>query len=105
MAWPFSLFDLVDADWWICTVHVAALIVVATFVMGVAPPITGLVALLCYLSYAHRNPAVFVPLDGLLIVALLYLVWTPCGKSLYMLPRRAALPSRSGRAGREEVTA
>jgi hypothetical protein len=94
VAWPFSLFDWVDAAWWIWTVHFTALLVAVTFTLGVLPPLTGALALLFYLSYGHRNPAVMVSLDGLLVMSLIYLSLAPSARVLSLLPDPLLRPQR-----------
>lgn len=88
MAWPFSLFDWVDAEWWLWTVHFTAMFIAAALVLGVVPFVTGPLALLFYLSYGHRNPAVMVGLDDLIVIALIYLSISPCAEVLTVIHRR-----------------
>ena len=92
LAWPFSVFDWVDGIGWIWTVHLMAMAIAAAFVMGILPNVTGGALIVLHLSYAHRNPAVLITLDGLLLVALVYLTLSPCGKKLSLLPARRPKP-------------
>lgn len=86
IAWPFSVFDWIDSVWWLWTAHFIALIAAAAFAMGIAPGLTGPVSVLLYLSYGHRNPAVLVDLDGLLVMSLIYLSVAPCARVLTLIP-------------------
>lgn len=87
-AWPFSLFDWAEGTGWLWTVHLTALVVAAAFTLGVAANLTGALALVFYLSYLHRNPGIYVGLDGLLLIALAYLAVAPCGRVLALAPLR-----------------
>ena len=79
LAWPFSLFSLVDSPYWLWTVHIVALMVVVVFILGIFPFFSGLASLVFFLSYLHRNPAVMVDLDALLLPLLLLLTLSPTG--------------------------
>lgn len=94
VAWPFSLFDWVDAIWWMWSVHFTAMVLAALFTVGVVPSVTGWLSVIFYLSYGHRNPAVMVGLDGLLVLALIYLSLAPTGRVLSVLPKWERRPSR-----------
>lgn len=101
MAWPFSYFNWFDGDGWLWTVHFAAIAAAAAFTLGVAPTLAGALSLSFLLSYAHRNPAVVLGLDGLLIMGVAYLTLMPCGAKLsvpggQLWPRRKPEPRRTG---------
>ncbi len=85
MAWPFSIFNWFQSTGWIWTVHVLAVTTAIAFLLGIFPFITGLMALLFHLSYGHGNPAVLLGLDGLLTLALFYLILVPSGRRLTVL--------------------
>jgi hypothetical protein len=89
IAWPMSLFDWVDAVWWLWVVHFTGMFVAGAFALGVFPLISGPLAVLFYLSYGHRNPAVVVDLDGLIVMSLIYLSVAPCARVLTVVPALA----------------
>lgn len=82
MAWPFSFFNWSDGSGWIWTVHIAAIATAAAFTLGILPTVTGFLALAFLLSYAHRNPAAVLGLDGLLLMGVAYLMLMPSGAKL-----------------------
>lgn len=86
VAWPFSVFDWIDSVWWLWTVHFVAMLVAGAFALGVLPIVSGPLSVLLYLSYGHRNPAVMVDLDGLLVMSLIYLSVSPCARVLTLVP-------------------
>lgn len=96
MAWPFSVFGWVDGTVWLWSVHVLAIILATAFALGVLPTVTGLLSLLLQLSYAHRNPAVLVELDALLVLALFYLTIAPTGRRLALFAVRLPEPEPYG---------
>lgn len=82
MAWRFSYFGWVRHDAWLWSVHFAAIAASVAFILGVAPTLTGLLSLTFVMSYAHRNPAAVLELDGLIMLGLAYLVLMPTGAKL-----------------------
>jgi hypothetical protein len=95
VAWPYSLFDWVESAWWMWIVHCLAILAAGAFALGVFPPLTGSLSLLFYLSYGHRNPAVMVDLDALLVMLLIYLVISPCGRVMALVPHIFPEPRRN----------
>lgn len=79
MALPFSFFNWLDQDWWLWSVHFGAIVAAVAFTLGVTPTVSGALTLAFLMSYAHRNPAVVLPLDGLLMLGLAYLILMPTG--------------------------
>lgn len=101
MAFRFSYFDWLERDAWLWSVHFAAIVSAVAFTLGVAPTLTGALALSFLMSYAHRNPAVVLPLDGLLMLAMVYLVLMPSGAKLsvpggQIWPRPRPAPPQHG---------
>ena len=96
VAWPYSIFDWFASAWWIWIVHLLSILTAGALVLGVLPPLTGALSLLFYLSYGHRNPAVMVDLDALLVMLLIYLTLAPCGRvmslELRLFPERRRHP-------------
>ncbi len=92
MAWPFSFFDWFEATAWLWAVHIGAMLTGVAFLFGVYPTATGALSMLFLLSYGHRNPAVLLELDGLVLLGLFYLSLTPCGRVLSALPVRPKGP-------------
>lgn len=88
MAWPFSVFNWVESGWWLWAMHIAAMTAATAFLLGVVPAVTGTLSVAFLLSYAHRNPALVLGLDGLLLLSLVYLTLTPCARRLGVLPPR-----------------
>jgi len=79
-AWPFSVLDWFSNDFWLWSVHILALLAALAFVLGVIPTWTGGLSIVFMLSYLHRNPIVNLGLDGLLMMAVFYLILTPSGR-------------------------
>jgi hypothetical protein len=88
VGWPFSLSRLVQGAWWLWGVHVAAMLIAGAFLAGVWTPVMAALSLLLQLSYLHFNPAMASGLDGLLIVALAYLMLVPSGSVLGVFARQ-----------------
>lgn len=84
-AWSFSVIDWFGNDFWLWSVHVLALLAALAFLLGVAPTWTGALTIVLQLSYLHRNPAVTLSLDGLLLMGVFYLALTPCGRVFSVL--------------------
>ena len=84
-AWPFSVIDWFGNDFWLWIVHVLALLAALAFLLGVLPTWTGALTIVFLLSYQHRNPAVVLGLDGLLLMGVFYLALTPSGRVLSVL--------------------
>ena len=80
-AWPFSVIDWFGNDFWLWVVHVLALLAALAFTLGVLPLWNGALTIVFLLSYLHRNPAVALPSDGLLLMGVAYLALTPCGRA------------------------
>ena len=93
VAWPFSIFDWFANDFWLWAVHITALLAALAFVLGVIPTWTGLLSVLFLLSYEHRNPAVALDLDGLLLMGVLYLSLTPSGRVFSVVDGLGVRPS------------
>lgn len=81
MAWRFSFFNWFEGRAWLWVVHVASITFAVGFLLGVYPALTGTLSLLAHLSYGHRNPAVWLGLDGLLTLALIYLILLPTART------------------------
>jgi hypothetical protein len=94
VAWPFSVFDWIESTWWLWIAHSLAMLAAGAFALGVIPSLTGLLSLLFYLSYGHRNPAVMVDLDALLVMLLVYLILSPCGRVMALVPELFRRPRR-----------
>jgi len=86
MAWRFSFFNWFEGQAWLWVVHVASITFAVGFLLGVYPALTGTLSLLAHLSYGHRNPAVWLGLDGLLTLALVYLIFLPTART-FAIPR------------------
>jgi hypothetical protein len=84
-AWPFSVFDWFGNDFWLWVVHVLALLAALAFLLGVLPLWNGALTIVFLLSYLHRNPAVALGFDGLLLLGVFYLALTPCGRAFSVL--------------------
>jgi hypothetical protein len=106
MAWRFSFYDWVAGRGWLWTVHVASITFAVGFLLGIYPSITGTLTLLCHLSYGHRNPAVWLGLDGLLTLALVYLILLPTAQTFAIpgtqLNRPPQKPNRGARPRSDE---
>lgn len=87
VALPFSVFDWVGAAWWLWTMHAVALLAAAALLAGVWTPVAAGLSLVFHLSYMHHNPLMVVGLDGLLSMALFYLMLVPSGGVLGVLAR------------------
>jgi hypothetical protein len=80
-AWPFSIVDWFGNDFWLWVVHVLALLAALAFLLGVLPTWTGGLTVIFLLSYWHRNAAVVLGFDGMLLMGVFYLALSPCGQA------------------------
>jgi hypothetical protein len=64
------------------TAHVAGMVVLAAFTVGLASRITSVLALAVVLSYVHRAPVVTGQFEPVLTLLLFYLCLAPSGASL-----------------------
>lgn len=81
LPWRFSLFDLMEGSGWLWGVHVASITFAVAFLLGIVPTFSGALALIFHLSYGHRNPAVWLGIDGMLSLSLVYLILLPTGRA------------------------
>jgi hypothetical protein len=70
----FSIwFHVIDPDWMVL-VHVAIIVVMILFTLGIATPITGILTWLGAVSYIHRAPTALFGQDTMMNILLIYLV-------------------------------
>lgn len=77
-----SYLYYVDEPALLWAVHVAGILVVAAFTLGLATRITNVLALVIVLSYIHRAPMVTAQFEPVLSFMLFYLCLSPCGQAL-----------------------
>lgn len=75
-----SLLWLTDDRSILLLLHVVAIVAAAAFTVGLFTRVSGTVALVMLLSYAHRAPFVSIHGDPILAFMMLYLVLGPCGQ-------------------------
>jgi hypothetical protein len=92
LGWPFSVFLWVSGSGWLWSMHVLAMLLAAAFLAGVLTPLMAALSLVFQLSYAHHNPVMLLGVDGLLILALVYLSLVPSGEVLGVLGRGVPEP-------------
>jgi hypothetical protein len=93
-SWSYLLYVQSPAALW--TVHVAALIVLAMFALGLFSRVTSVLALVITLSYANRVPAALFGLDVINAMLAMYLAIGPSG-ACYSLDRLIARWRAGGR--------
>jgi hypothetical protein len=85
-------FHLED-PFWITTVHVAILVAMALFMVGLWTRVTSVLAWAGAMAYVQRVPTLLFGMDTMGIVALTYMMIAPCGDALsvdrWLLKRRA----------------
>ncbi len=86
LAWRFSILNWFANDYWLWVVHVLALLAALAFVLGILPTWSGALLIVFMLSYQHRNPAVRLELDALLLMAVFYVALLPSGHRLSVMP-------------------
>jgi len=74
-------FHLTD-PWWMEVVHLAVLVILGLFTLGICTRITAALAWLAAVSYIQRSPAVTYGMDTLMIATLFYLMIGPSGAAL-----------------------
>lgn len=67
---------------WMHTVHVASLVVLGLFTVGLFADVTAVLACVIAISYAHRAPAALFGLDQINTMLALYLAIGGCGQAL-----------------------
>ncbi len=80
--WSFSLGHLWQQPWKQNTLHGLAIFVATALLLGVATPLSAPLALLAYVLHIDAAYVMATGYDSLLIMALLYLIFLPCGKKL-----------------------
>ena len=106
MAWAFSPLHWFQSAGWLYFVHGLAILSAMAFLLGLLPVVFGPLTILFNLSYAHGNPGVVLGIDALAMTALLYLSFTPCGRTLSLRDLRPPPPAGllRGRQGPTEWT-
>ncbi len=99
LAW--SWFWWIESSKVLWTVHLAALVVLGLFMLGVWTRITSVLAFLITVAYCHRAPAATFGLDQMNAMLAMYLMLSPCGQR-YSLD--AWLARRRGTSLREQQT-
>jgi len=79
LAWPYSIYSWVHSVYWVWAVHVLAMLIAASFIMGVKPVLTGGLSVVFYGSALHQNPGVVVEMDQVVLMLLIYLTLAPTG--------------------------
>lgn len=82
IAWPFSVFSWGEGETWIWSMHIVAIVLATALLAGFLSPLMAALSLFFQLSYAHFNPAMVLGLDGLVMLALTYLMLVSSGKVL-----------------------
>ncbi len=90
----FSYLYYLDSPGELWAVHVAGLIVLGAFIVGLASRVTSVLSLAVVLSYVNRAPMLTGPLEPVLTMALLYLCLAPSGA--YLSLDRLLLRTRKG---------
>jgi len=93
-AWSYLL--LVESPALLWTLHIAALVVLAMFALGLASRVTSVLAFVITVSYANRVPAALFGLDVINAMLALYLMIGPSG-ACYSLDRLIARWRAGGR--------
>lgn len=79
--WRFSFLDYLPNRSTLWGFHFAAIAAATLCMLGVASRWTTLLTLIAVHSYVHRVPLLMSPVEPLLVWALLYLSFSPCGNS------------------------
>ena len=93
VGWKIGLMQWFPGGHWLWTVHVVAILLALLLVVGFFGPLCAFLSLLIQAAYAQHNPAMVISLDGLIMVALFYLMLTPSGKVLGVLSRFELAPT------------
>jgi hypothetical protein len=78
----YSYLYFLDTPGELWAAHLAGLVVVAAFTIGLASRVTSVLSLVVVLSYVNRAPMLSGPLEPVLTMALLYLCIAPTGARL-----------------------
>ncbi len=77
--WRFSLLDYLPNRSALWGFHIAAIAAATLCMLGIASRWTTALTFIAVLSYVHRAPLLMSPVEPLLVWALLYLSFSPCG--------------------------
>ena len=97
----FSYLSWFHSDVELWALHVAGMIVLALFTVGLFTRITSILAIVVVLTYAHRAPMITGLVEPLLVMVLLYLSIAPSGaflsldRSLRSADRKGSQPADS----------
>jgi hypothetical protein len=95
----FSYLNGIDDPGLLKAVHIAGVLVVASFMIGLATRISSVLTLIVVLSYIHRGPMITGQFEPVLSLLVFYLCFAPCHRHFSIdawLARRRAERSGDG---------